>query len=192
MFLGLDQLFPVWYYDTGIVLGQHLRFCEEAFWSQISSSHSPTALKSRMGGNLVWFPNWLESHRRVGRGTWPEETSWDTLNTGVLAIATGLLRFPNPLQKFQPTSKSKWGGEPWTGLEKALAHTFQKIYDTRSLGAPTSRLRTFGPDLGPSGLLDNVLQAVWPTQQCNDGIVCFCFRCFLFVLDFLFVLYLVL
>ena len=41
---------------------------------------------------------------------------------------------------------------------------------TRSLGAlraPTSRLRPFGPSLGPSGLLDNVLHALRALRPCD-------------------------
>ena len=41
---------------------------------------------------------------------------------------------------------------------------------TRSLGAvraPTSRLRPFGPALGPSGLLDNVLHALRALRPCD-------------------------
>jgi len=43
-------------------------------------------------------------------------------------------------------------------------------YETRSLGAlraPTSRLRPFGPALGPSGLLDNVLHALRALRPCD-------------------------
>ena len=42
--------------------------------------------------------------------------------------------------------------------------------NTRSLGAlraPTSRLRPFGPALGPSGLLDNVLHALRALRPCD-------------------------
>ena len=41
---------------------------------------------------------------------------------------------------------------------------------TRSLGAlraPTSRLRPFGPALGPSGLLNNVLHALRALRRCD-------------------------
>ena len=41
----------------------------------------------------------------------------------------------------------------------------------RSLGAlqaPTSRLWPFRPALGPSGLLDNVLQALWAFRPCRE------------------------
>ena len=44
---------------------------------------------------------------------------------------------------------------------------------TRSLGAlraPTSRLRSFGPALGPSGLLDFVLRALWALRPCDPRI----------------------
>ena len=47
------------------------------------------------------------------------------------------------------------------------------IYNTRSLGAlrtPTSRLRPFGPALGPSGLLDNVLHALRALRPCDPCI----------------------
>ena len=46
------------------------------------------------------------------------------------------------------------------------------IYD-RSLGAlraPTSRLRPFGPALGPSGLLDNVLHTLRALRPCDPRI----------------------
>ena len=45
-----------------------------------------------------------------------------------------------------------------------------KYVQTRSLGAlraPTSRLRPFGPALGPSGLLDNVLHALRALRPCD-------------------------
>ena len=44
---------------------------------------------------------------------------------------------------------------------------------TRSLGAlraPTSRLRPFGPVLGPSGLLDFVLRALRALRPCDPRI----------------------
>ena len=53
--------------------------------------------------------------------------------------------------------------------EAAIAGKYKYIY-TRSLGAlraPTSRLRPFGPALGPSGLLDNVLHALRALRPCD-------------------------
>ena len=48
---------------------------------------------------------------------------------------------------------------------------FNALFGTRSLGAlraQTSRLRPFGPAfLGPSGLLDNVLHALWALRPCD-------------------------
>ena len=47
----------------------------------------------------------------------------------------------------------------------------RQILWTRSLGAlraPTSRLRPFGPALGPSGLLDNVLHALRALRPCDQ------------------------
>ena len=43
------------------------------------------------------------------------------------------------------------------------------IYDRKlgALRAPTSRLRPFGPALGPSGLLDNVLHALRALRPCD-------------------------
>ena len=49
----------------------------------------------------------------------------------------------------------------------------EKYYITRSLGAlraPTSRLRPFGPALGTSGLLDNVLHALRALRPCDTCI----------------------
>ena len=69
-------------------------------------------------------------------------------------------------------SKGKWnnnGGEMATATS-AASTSFKNIVglksyiiQTRSLGAlwaPTFRLQHFGPALGPSGLLDNVLHAL--------------------------------
>ena len=48
--------------------------------------------------------------------------------------------------------------------------SWKKYTFTRSLGAlraPTSSLRPFGPALGPSGLLDNVLHALRALRPCD-------------------------
>ena len=50
----------------------------------------------------------------------------------------------------------------WKFLHRHCLWHLWQIWGTRSLGAlraPTSRLRPFGPALGPSGLFDNVLHA---------------------------------
>ena len=81
-----------------------------------------------------------------------------------------------------------WSPVPWTGQEEEplpvmaakarfLGMQFlQRQWEEqvglidRSLGAlraPTSRLRPFGPALGPSGLLDNVLHALRALRPCD-------------------------
>ena len=63
-------------------------------------------------------------------------------------------------------------------LENVIGWTSTRNIDYRILGAlraPTSSLWPFGPALDPSGpawLRPSGAQAVWPTQRCNDWIVC--------------------
>ena len=60
--------------------------------------------------------------------------------------------------------------EPWDRKVYMQSSKQIKYLITRSLGAlraPTSRLRPFGPALGPSGLLDNVLHALRALRPCD-------------------------
>ena len=54
--------------------------------------------------------------------------------------------------------------------KKPFRYLIKIMFYTRSLGAlqaPTFRLRPFGPGLGPSGLLDNVLHALRALRPCD-------------------------
>ena len=55
--------------------------------------------------------------------------------------------------------------------------TIIKVLEVGARWAPTSNLQTFGPALGPLGLLDFVLRAfltLRPCDPCNGAIIGYC------------------
>ena len=90
---------------------------------------------------------------REGSGGVVEGRSW--------YVAGMHTQFPHCLHGFHSAHLRLLGG-----FQKGICI----IYNTRSLGAlraPTSRMRPFGPSLGPSGLLDNVLHALRALRPCD-------------------------